>query len=236
MFSIFETDLRLLATSEGLDAFISTTYYSRIRFISQLIPLLTAAPVPAHVISVYAGGFEDGTAPGELPIGCPPDAEYGVTGVRKYTTFMKTFLFEELAKKYEGRLSLTHIYPGLVDGPGFYSPDMPSWFRWIWRIFKPIARNFMTSADDCGLVMAYLATSRFPAKGQTLGAKVEAEASTKDEVGGGSYGVRQRADAPKGVRYEKVRKEDTAKRIWDHTFETLDRIEKENRTKATVPT
>ncbi|KAF7553061.1 hypothetical protein G7Z17_g3914 [Cylindrodendrum hubeiense] len=213
-------------TPEGLDSFISTTYYSRIRFIMQLMPLLTASPLPGHVISVYAGGFEDGTSPGEWPVGCPADAVYGISTVRKHTCFMKTFVFEELADKYAGKLSLTHIYPGLVDGPTFTGPDMPAWFRLVWRLLKPLAQLFMTSSEDCGQVMVYLATSNFPAKGAPGSAK--ATLSTKAEPGGGCYGVGKWADMPKGIRYEKVRKEDTSKKIWDHTMETLERIEKEN--------
>ena len=221
-----------LATSEGLDAFISTVYYSRIRFILQLVPLLTASPLPGHVISIYAGGFEDGTSPGESPIGCPPPATYGVTGVRKHTCFMKNFMFEELAEKYAGKLSLTHIYPGLVDGPGFYNPEMPSWFRFLWRILKPLASLYMTSSDDCGDVMVYLATSRYPAKGSgalEIYGGLEAAKSTLGELGGGSYAVGQRGDVgAKGKSYEKVRQEGTSKQVWDHTMETLTKIEKEN--------
>lgn len=225
----------LVATSEGLDAFISTVYYSRIRFIMQLLPLLTASPLPGHVISIYAGGFEDGTSPGESPIGCPPPATYGVTGVRKHTCFMKTFMFEEFAERHAGKLSLSHIFPGLVDGPGFYNPEMPTWFRLLWRLLKPLASLYMTSADDCGHVMLYLATSRFPAKGtverphkKAIGG-VEVAQSTLGELGGGSYAVGQRGDVgTKGKTYEKVRQEGMSKQVWDHTMEILTRIEKEN--------
>jgi hypothetical protein len=201
----------------------------------QLLPLLTASPLPGHVISIYAGGFEDGTSPGESPIGCPPPATYGITGVRKHTAFMKNLMFEELAEKHAGKLSLTHVYPGLVDGPGFYNPDMPTWFRFLWRLLKPISSLYMTSAEDCGLVMLHLGTSRYPAKGTSQGADnrtvggIEIAKSTLGELGGGSYAVGQRGDVgAKGISYEKVRQEGTSKQVWDHTMETLTRIEKES--------
>lgn len=197
------------------------------------MPLLTASPLPSHVVSVYAGGFEDGTSPGEEPIGCPPDQVYTLNTVRKYSTFMKTFLFEELAEKHAGHIRFTHIYPGLVDGPGFLSLEMPFWFRIVWRVMKPLAWLYMTSPDDCGQVMAYLATSHFPAKGQIVNDGSEPTRSTQDEPGGGAYGVGQRADPTKGIRYEKVRKEDTTRNVWDHTMEILDRIEKQNAETAT---
>lgn len=202
------------------------------RFILQLLPYLTASPLPGHVISIYAGGFEDGTSPGESPIGCPPPATYGVTGVRKHTSFMKTFMFEELAERNAGKLSLTHIYPGLVDGPGFYNPEMPTWFRFLWRVLKPLSSFYMTSADDCGDVMTYLATSRYPAKGTTgneIADGVEVTISTLGEPGGGCYAVGQRGDVPtNGIRYEKVRKDKTSKDVWDHTMEIFTKVEKEN--------
>jgi hypothetical protein len=211
---------------------LSTVYYSRIQFIRKLIPLLTASPLPGHVISIYAGGFEDGTKAGESPIGLPPPETYGVTGVRKHTGFMKNFVFEELAEKYAGKLSLMHIYPGLVDGPGFYNPEMPFYFRVLWRIMKPLLAWYMTSSDDCGDVMVYLATSRYPPKGSPtpeIYGGVEVAKSTLGELGGGSYAVGQRGDvSAKGKSYEDARTEGTSKHVWDHTIETLTNIEKKN--------
>jgi len=199
------------------------------------MPLLTASPLPGHVVSIYAGGFENGTSPGELPIGCPPDSSYGIAGVRKHTCFMKTFVFEELAERHAGKLSLSHIYPGLVDGPAFTDPDLPTWFKILWPILKPTAWWYMTSPDVCGQVMLYLATSRYPAKGTTdqsskiVAGGVEVAKSTKDEPGGGSYALGQRGDVQnKGKSYEKVRKDGMSKQVWDHTMETLERIEKGN--------
>ncbi|KEY72939.1 hypothetical protein S7711_07903 [Stachybotrys chartarum IBT 7711] len=211
-------------TEEGLDTFISTTYYSRIRFITQLAPLLTASPITGHAISVYAGGMEDGTKPGEFPVGTPPSEIYNLNTVRKHSAFMKTFAFEELAEQYAGRLSLVHIYPGLVDGPGFLSPEMPTWFRFVWRLLKPLLSLFaMTSSDDCGQVMVYLSTRHFPAKGSALTMDTsEIAKSTLDEPGGGAYGVGQRGDAVPGIRYEKVREWDTRRKVWQHTMDVIE--------------
>ena len=145
---------------------------------------------------------------------------------------MKTFMFEELAERNAGKLSLTHIFPGLVDGPTFYSPEMPSWFKFLWRILKPLTWFYMTSADDCGDVMTYLATSRYPAKGTAgnqIAGGVEVAKSTLGDYGGGCYTVGQRGDVgAKGKSYAKVRKDGTSKVVWDHTIETLTKIEEGN--------
>jgi hypothetical protein len=176
-------------------------------------------------VSVYAGTFEDGTKPGEFPVGCPPDATYGIGAVRKHSSFMKTFLFEELAEKYAGKLRLTHIYPGLVDGPSFLGPESPTWFKIIWRMFKPLMAWYMTTPDVCGQVMLHLATAKFPAQGAS-GEAEDVARSSQGERGGGAYSVGERADAQKGVMYERVRQADTGKKVWQHTMETLERAEK----------
>jgi hypothetical protein len=221
--------LTSIATKEGLDSFLSTVYYSRMRFTLLLTPLLTTSPLPGHVISIYAGGMEDGTKPGESPIGLPPPEIYGVGSVRKYTCFMTTFFFEELAAKHAGKLSLSHIFPGLVDGPTFLSDDMPAWFRLIWRAVKPLAWFFMTPPDVCGQVMLYLGTSHFPASGAETTAGTVLPLSTKGEAGGGCYALGQRADvANQQASYAKVRTDKTSQKVWDHTMETFERIEKEN--------
>jgi hypothetical protein len=193
------------------------------RFIQNLTPLLTAAPNPAHVISIFAGSVEGSHSPDALPIGVPPPASYGVTAVRNHVVFMKTFFFEELAEKHAGQISFIHIYPGLVDGPGFYTNANPLWFRIAWRLMKPLFSWYMTSPDVCGDVMVFLATKRYAAKGVESGAVVGGLArSSQGEVGGGTYAVGQRGDENKGVSYEKVRKGDTGKRVWEHTIETID--------------
>lgn len=219
--------LRQLAdTSEGLDTFLSTTYYSRIRFIMQLEPLLTASP-SAHVISIYAGNFEDPIKPGQQPIGLPPPEEYGVGGVRKYTSFMKVFMFETLAEKHAGHISFTYVYPGLVDGPAFYvENNTPLWFRWLWPVIKVVFGWYMTSAEDCGQVMLFLATPTFPAKGtDSETGNQQLARSTKGELGGGSYATGHRGEwKEKGMSFEKHRQPDTAKKVWDHTMEVIDRV------------
>ncbi|CAN9084329.1 unnamed protein product [Alternaria alternata] len=91
-------------TKEGLDTQMSLLYYSRIRFILNLTPLLyrSQSPSGAHVISIFAGTMEDRIDAKNLPIGPPPPKKYGVTSVRTHVSFMKTYLFEALAEKHAG--------------------------------------------------------------------------------------------------------------------------------------
>jgi hypothetical protein len=167
--------------------------------------------------------MEDSIKPGEEPIGTPPAETYGITTVRRNTCFMKTFYFEELAEKHAGKISFVHIYPGLVDGEGFYSNVQPKWFRVIWPVFKVLLSWYMTSSADCGEVMAFLATKRYPAKGGKSGS-VQTAYSSQRELGGGAYAVGQRGDESKDVSWAKVRREDTGERVCAHTKQTLEDI------------
>ena len=194
------------------------------RFIQNLTPLLLASTQPAHVISIFAGNMEDSIKSGDDPIGTAPPGKYSITSVRRNTCFMKTFYFEGLAEKYASKISFVHIYPGLVDGPGFYSDEIPLWFRITWRVLKPLLSWYMTSPEVCGQVMVYLATKRYPAKGTGDGTAATAF-SSQHELGGGAYAVGQRGDESKKLSWARARKTDTGKKIWQHTQEVFRRAE-----------
>jgi hypothetical protein len=205
------------------------------RFIKQLAPLLEASPNEAHVVSVYAGSFEEVKAGQEPPVGQPSPEEYGVTSVRVKATFMKNFMFEELAIKHAGKISFTHIYPGLVDGPGFLDAGNPQWFRILWQTLYPFLwLTYMTSSTVCGEVMAYLATPSFPAKNSTSASNAEVAVGTDGVKGSGAYAVGQRADAPHPAgkkSFPTFQDQDLRKKVWDHTTTMFERVEKENATR-----
>lgn len=227
------------ATKEGLDTQMSLLYYSRIRFILNLTPLLyrSQSPSGAHVISIFAGTMEDRIDARNLPIGPPPPKKYGVTSVRTHVSFMKTYLFEALAEKHAGKISFIHIYPGLVDGPTFLSPVNPLWFRILWRVAKVLMAWYMTSPEVCGHVMVFLGSGRYPAQGLGVGAD-DGKGNTKSdkegndvafssmrERGGGAYAVGQRGDEKKEVSYAKLRQSDTRDRVWKHTMGVLEGVQ-----------
>jgi hypothetical protein len=182
------------------------------------------------VISVYAGSFEEVSANEKAPIGCPSVEKYGINTVRKHVVFMKNFMFEEFARKYAGKISFIHIYPGLVDGPGFYHQDNPLWFKVIWRILYPFLwLTYMTQQDTCGEVMAYLATNSFPPTGETEVHEVDMTVATTGVKGDGSYAVGQRADSgnKQGSKtFASFRDQDLGKEVWEHTMEIFEQVVK----------
>ena len=55
-------------TTEGLDQTMSLMYYSRLRAVLNLVPLLTKSALPAAVVSVYAAGMEGKLYPDDLSL------------------------------------------------------------------------------------------------------------------------------------------------------------------------
>ncbi|RVX73082.1 hypothetical protein B0A52_02208 [Exophiala mesophila] len=153
-------------TAEGLEFRVSLLYYSRIKMIVNLLPLLTRTARDkddaAHVISVFAAGKE-----GELyldDISLQDPQHWGVGGTRSHVTYMTTFMFEHLASQHPGKLSFVHVFPGLILIDGFHK--MPLWFRFIFQALTPILRLFVTSLEECGERVLFLASqARFPPKG-----------------------------------------------------------------------
>ena len=189
------------------------------------------------MISVYAGSFEEVKPNEEPPLSWPSEKDYGINTVRKNVVFMKNFMFEELANNHAGRISFIHIYPGLVDGPGFYNADNPLWFKIVWRLVYPFLwATYMTAPDTCGMVMAFLATGAFPAKGETVlpDGEPEAAVGTEGTRGSGVYSVGQRADPGNKLgttTYPTFQGKDIRKKIWDATMGVFERVERENASK-----
>lgn len=199
--------------------------------IAQLTPLLEASVHESRVISVFAGSTEEVSANEEPPTGCPSRDIYGIGTVRKNVVFMKNFVFERLATQHAGKISFIHIYPGLVDGPGFYDANNPLWFKVVYRLLYALLwLTFMTQPDTCGQVMAYLATDAFPAKSTTAGGKAQVAVGTDGTQGGGAYAVGQRADAgnKQGVKTFAFRDKDVGERVWTKTMEVFEKLKLEN--------
>jgi hypothetical protein len=94
------------------------------RLILKLLPLLLASPLPAHVVSVYGAGKEGKLFPEDLSLRDPK--HYGFSNARSHVVYMTTFFMEALAERHRGRLSLIHVFPGLVMIAGFDSVRLPT--------------------------------------------------------------------------------------------------------------
>lgn len=208
------------------------------RFIIQLLPLLLASPLPAHVVSVYAAGMEGKLFPEDLSLRDPK--HYGFANCRSHVVYMKTLFMEALAERHRGRLSLVHVYPGLVITEAFDKVRLPTWVKLIWRwLVAPIIRPFSVPPGESGERILFLATPRFPArqaiKTDTVAQLAETTATEEDagiamgsdgSRGSGAYAVNWDGEAiPKKKSYKNVREEDLAGKVWNHTMRAFEEIE-----------
>ncbi|KAL9039461.1 MAG: hypothetical protein Q9214_004870, partial [Letrouitia sp. 1 TL-2023] len=112
-----ESSLDLLYMSPGvlamggpdcLDKCFALSYYSRMRFIHNLLPLLNQSPAP-RVVSVLAGGQERRLITDDLGL----KHHFSLLNVIDQTTTMHTLALEHIAKTNPS-ISFLHVYPGWV--------------------------------------------------------------------------------------------------------------------------
>jgi hypothetical protein len=99
---------------------------------------------------------------------------------------------------------MTHTFPGLVEGPGFYQTEgVPLWGRIAVRLFMPILRRTVcVPGEECGERMLFFASPRYPPRGpgdektkktvEIGGETLEVAKSTDGVVGGGATSTRVR--------------------------------------------
>ena len=205
---------------------MSLIYYSRIRFIIKLMPLLLAAPQPAHVVSVYAGGLEAKLFEDDLSLRNPK--HFNEINVRSHNAHLTTMAFEHLAKQHE-KVSFVHVFPGIVITPSYSDSGFPLWFKIIWCIVGPIVR--LTQAiphEDAGSRMLFYKTPQFAARSEaaSTGMSVEIVEGTDRARGSGAYAVNAKSDvATTKADYAALRKKGFEDRVWKHTMRAFDVIE-----------
>ncbi|PYI15508.1 hypothetical protein BO99DRAFT_342506 [Aspergillus violaceofuscus CBS 115571] len=229
-------------TAEGLDTTMALLYYSRMRAITNLLPLLLESPLPAAIVSVYAAGYEGKLYADDLSL--RDHKIYSYAQARSHMIYMHTWFLEQLAERHRGRLRLVHIFPGLVLGPAFANPELPAWFRGFWRwVFVPLfGRWVAVPARECGARMLSLAAPRYPPRGPG-GASASASASaavgdhrrnngdvamgTDGSPGGGVYSLGWKGESNIQLKaYEKFDLAEMRAKIWEHTMRAFETIER----------
>ena len=205
---------------------MSLIYYSRIRFIIKLMPLLLAGPQSAHVVSVYAAGLEAKLFRDDLSLRNPQ--HYSQINVRSHNAYMTTMAFEHLAKQYQ-QLSFVHVFPGIVVTPSYTDPGFPLWFKLLWRLLGPLVRRFQAiSAEDSGSRTLFLGTSRFaPLQGPDSAKKTAGVAKgTNGTLGSGAYAVGADSETVTSkADLATLRREDFEGIVWEHTMKVFNDIE-----------
>lgn len=214
-------------TGEGLDKSFSLLYYSRIRFITQLLPLLEASPLPSsRVVSVYSAGLETATKDRYLDDLSLRNAEhYSFGAVRNHTTHLKTMAFETIAEQHPN-IGLVHVYPSLVITPGFDNNPLPPLIKLGWKLAAPAAKLFSVKPDEIGERVLGFTSPRFGGEQETETLKTDVADSTNGKVGGGAYSLKHTGQVNEiGPIYEKLRSAGFKESAWKHTNSAFQAIE-----------
>ncbi|KAK8071282.1 hypothetical protein PG997_011485 [Apiospora hydei] len=210
-------------TTEGLDASMTTRYYSRLRISQLLLPLLNRATSP-HVVSILAGGMEGSLQEDDL--GLRQARNWSVARASVHSATMGTLALEKLAAE-NPHVSFVHAYPGMVSTPLFdrlASGVAGLLLRWL---VVPVIRLFSRSVAEAGQRSLFLATStRY-----SVDDGIVALGAVQTGGSGGALQRGARSNGGKGIFLvnasgyiadnEKVlaplRMKDMERKVWEHT-------------------
>lgn len=170
-------------TSEGLEPSMSTRYYSRLRAVQRLLPLLNAAPCP-RIVSAQAGGKEAPLNESDLDLRDPNNWSFWNAAI--HATTMGTLSLERFAQK-NPRLSIVHWYPGPVATPGLSKAHALGTLE--------ISSENVTSQEESGECALFLATNdRYAVQGGGMVAIPEGLEMLK-KSGGGIFLVDEKGES-----------------------------------------
>ncbi|BDD60380.1 hypothetical protein MPDQ_002369 [Monascus purpureus] len=220
-------------TSEKLSLILALTYYSRMRFIVNLLPLLQLSPSISRVVSVMAATKEKQMDPNDIP-----GNKISPWRARGHLASMMTLSMECLADRAH-QVSFIHDYPGFVHTG--LADTMKGLFGVIMRVLLPIIRLFMSKEyipiEESGERHVFLATSpKYPAKEETesqsqdstaMADRVETAVGSDGRVGSGVYTVGalgESADETVLRVLDDLRQEGMKEKIWQNLQDEFERI------------
>ena len=227
----------LSESPEGLDRKFTLNYYSRMRFISNLLPQLRTAsaesPHFSRTLSVLGAGHEAAINLSDL------DLKNTFTGKRcaDHTILMNDFMAEEFAAREPG-ISFLHSSPGIVNTG--LARELPIWARVAVKVVTPLLSVFMVGADETGQRQLFISTNEMypPAKpvegaplaaGVPLAKGISVSKGSDGNVGSGAYLVNWDGGI---VGNEKLlstyRSQGFGKTVWEHTLGVFQKVAKIN--------
>ena len=167
-------------------------YYSRYRFMTNLLPLIRRAPVLRRVVTVGKGGFE-----GQLDLSDFPASRVPLRAIRGHICTLVTLGLESVAKMAP-EVSFIHDDPGAVKTS--LLDRMEGVVGVLMRAYVSIVGYWIcVPIEECGERQLYLATSaRYPpsstgsdgSSGVPLGHGIEVAEGTTGKIGSGVYSVK----------------------------------------------
>lgn len=177
-------------TEESLHYAAAVSYYARVRFITNLLPLIKDASGLRRVVSVFVAGKEGAVFPDDLQGNTVPFRQQ-IAHAATMTT-----LSLEAAAREAPQVSFLHNFPGRVS-TDLIRGEGEAWFLRVMNVLFRIASPLICmSHEECGQRHSFLATSAMyspaqsgDADGVALRSKQEKARSITGSVGAGVYSI-----------------------------------------------
>ncbi|KAL3419041.1 short-chain dehydrogenase reductase [Phlyctema vagabunda] len=208
-------------SSEHLHLLAALNYYSRIRFIMNLLPLIQKATSLRRIVTVGGGSRESLFDPTDFPALRVP-----LPQIRGHLSTLITLGVEAVAKTAPA-VTFVHDHPGTVRTPllNYMSEETLKTLT-----FVPL--------DECGERHVYLATSaRFPPSSGASNAVPLKDGDTAalgatGEIGSGVYSIASDCESASSTVMEllsELRRKGMVEEVWRHTENEFKRIMEQNR-------
>lgn len=186
--------------ADGLDNSFSLRYYGRIKFIQNLLPVISET---GTITSILGGAQEADFDVDDMDLAKP--GAYGVLSSTNHLGTMNTLSHDVIAKENGGK-TILHIFPGVVN-TGLLGRSATGilgvLFRWV---VEPLSSWFVTTPEDAGERMLYYATC--------------------GSYGPGSWSLDTDGTSKVNAALKKYREQGTADKVWQHNLAIFDRVSK----------
>jgi NAD(P)-dependent dehydrogenase (short-subunit alcohol dehydrogenase family) len=206
-------------TSEGLEITQVLEYYSRMLFITLLLPLLEKSEAP-RVISVLGGGLERTTLDIE-DLNMEKPGNFGGMKAQPHFIAMNTLFMDKLAVEHPD-ISFIHSWPGFVStgnaGRSAHPYSLAGWL--FWGIIGPLFWAMGMDHEVAGQRYLFLATSQaFGGKGIPWKGKVGVNTRLGSE--GGLFLTNYKCDCTPNEKNLSKLREFGQGAVWEKTQEVL---------------
>jgi NAD(P)-dependent dehydrogenase (short-subunit alcohol dehydrogenase family) len=156
--------------ADGLDNSISLRYYGRIRFIQNLLPIMSKN---ARTVTVLAGGQEGKIFEDDLDL----ERNYSIANSAGHFAAMLSLTNDKFAEQNPEK-GFVHVFPGLVS-TGLLGNSATGVLGYLFRwLVQPLLSLFATKPEEAGERMLYYGTSEQYATGSKI---LDADGTEKAE-------------------------------------------------------
>lgn len=224
-------------TVEGIDQKMAVNYYSRIRCILNLMPLLEAASNAnelSRVITVLAAGSEGDVRVDDLDL----KRNFTLHACLAHCVVMTDFTIEELSRRYPGT-AFSHSYPGTVKTG--IANELSGPVRLAVKVMYAVMTPWILNVQESGERHFFQMTSQcYPSAKGGVGIPAPEGMSVfsgmDGKPGGGAYLLDWdgKTTGDENV-LKKYREMDMGPKVWEHTMKMLARAEQLTRRDSKRP-